>query len=111
MARHRLALVLSATGSLELRFVSAANNNTSRILLGLVNVSNDGRTSVVACLTVYPGIPSLPHNFSTSADSKSAVVSYWRKALYSRTSIPRTPMARLPWLIRTCFRVPTKFYR
>ena len=52
MARIRLALVLSATGSLELRFVSAANNNTSRILLGLVNVSNDGRTIVVACLSI-----------------------------------------------------------
>ena len=27
---------------------------------------------------------------------------------YSRTSIARTPMARLPWLIRTRFWVPTK---
>ena len=44
------ALVLSATGSLELRLVSSAifehtNNNTSRISLGLVNVSNDRRTT------------------------------------------------------------------
>ena len=30
---------------------------------------------------------------------------------YSRTSIARTPMARLPWLIRTHFWVPTKFFR
>ena len=30
---------------------------------------------------------------------------------YSRTSIARTPMARLPWLIQTRFRVPTKFFR
>ena len=28
--------------------------------------------------------------------------------LYSRTSMARTPMARLPWLIRTRFWVPTK---
>ena len=31
--------------------------------------------------------------------------------VYSRTSIGRTPMAHLPWLIWTCFRVPTKFIR
>ena len=30
---------------------------------------------------------------------------------YSRPSIARTPMARLPWLIRTRFWVPTKFFR
>ena len=29
---------------------------------------------------------------------------------YSRTSIARTSMARLPWLIRTHFWVPTKFF-
>ena len=28
---------------------------------------------------------------------------------YSRTSIARTRMARSPWLIQTCFGVPTKF--
>ena len=31
--------------------------------------------------------------------------------IYSRTSIARTPMACLPWLIRTQFWVPTKFFR
>ena len=31
--------------------------------------------------------------------------------IYSQTSIARTPMARLPWLIRTRFWVPTKFFR
>ena len=30
--------------------------------------------------------------------------------LYSRTSMARTPMARLPWLIRTHFYVPTDFF-
>ena len=30
---------------------------------------------------------------------------------YSRTSMARTPMARLPWLIQTRFRVPMKFFR
>ena len=30
---------------------------------------------------------------------------------YSRTSIARTAMARLPWLIRTRFSAPTKFFR
>ena len=44
------SLVLSATGSLELRLVSSAiveytNNNTSHSWLGLVIVSNDRRTS------------------------------------------------------------------
>ena len=33
------------------------------------------------------------------------------KIYYSRTSIGRTPMARLPWLIRTRFWVPTKFFK
>ena len=28
-----------------------------------------------------------------------------------RTSIARTPMAHLPWLIRTRFLIPTKFFR
>ena len=32
-----------------------------------------------------------------------------RSIKYSRTSIARTSMARLPWLIRTRFRVPTNF--
>ena len=45
------SLVLSATGSLELRLVSSAilehtNNNTSRIWLGLVIISNDRRTYI-----------------------------------------------------------------
>ena len=31
--------------------------------------------------------------------------------VYSRTSIARTPMARLPWLIQTRFWGPTKFFR
>ena len=37
------------------------------------------------------------------------VVKYWFKLLaaqankYSKTSMTRTPMARLPWLVRTCF--------
>ena len=31
--------------------------------------------------------------------------------IYSRTSMARTPMAPLPWLIRTHFWVPTKFFR
>ena len=30
---------------------------------------------------------------------------------YSRTLMARTPMARLSWLIRTRFLVPTKFFR
>ena len=34
-----------------------------------------------------------------------------RKIQYSRTSVARTPMARLPWLIRTRFWVPTKCFR
>ena len=47
-----ISLVLSATGSLELRLVSSAildhtNNNTSRIWLGLVIVSNDRRTNTL----------------------------------------------------------------
>ena len=37
--------------------------------------------------------------------------SLYRRANYSRTSIPRTPMARLPWLIRTRFLFPAKFFR
>ena len=46
------SLVLSATGSLELRLVSSAilehtNNNTSHSLLGLVIVSNDIRTTLI----------------------------------------------------------------
>ena len=45
------SLVLSATGSLELRLVSSAilehtNNNTSHSWLGLVIVSNDRRTNI-----------------------------------------------------------------
>ena len=52
------SLMLSATGSLELRFVSSAvleytNNTTSRILLGLVIVSNDRRTYIHVCLHMY----------------------------------------------------------
>ena len=36
----------------------------------------------------------------------------WQKEKYiSWTPIARTPMARLPWLIRTRFWVPTKFFR
>ena len=31
--------------------------------------------------------------------------------IYSRTSIARTPMARLPWLIRTCFWVPRNLFQ
>ena len=46
----QISLVLSATGSLELRLVSSAilehtNNNTSHSSLGLVIVSNDRRTN------------------------------------------------------------------
>ena len=33
------------------------------------------------------------------------------KKKYSRTSMARTPMARLPWLIRTHFLVPMEFFR
>ena len=42
---------------------------------------------------------------------------FWQSPLrhvriqYSQTSIARTPIARLPWLIRTRFWVPTKFFR
>ena len=50
-------LVLSATGSLELRLVSSAilehtNNNTSHGWLGLVIVSNDRRTSSLYILVI-----------------------------------------------------------
>ena len=31
--------------------------------------------------------------------------------MYSKISIARTPMARLPWITRTRFGVPTKFFR
>ena len=31
--------------------------------------------------------------------------------LYSITSMARTRMARLPWMIRTLFSVPTKFFQ
>ena len=31
--------------------------------------------------------------------------------IYSKTSMTRTLMARLPGMIRTRFRVPTKFFR
>ena len=46
------SIVLSATGSLELRLVSSAilkhtNNNTSQSWLGLVIVSNDRRTIII----------------------------------------------------------------
>ena len=55
------SLVLSATGSLELRLVSSAilehtNNNTSHSSLGLVTVSNDRRTKKIylsICLSIY----------------------------------------------------------
>ena len=51
------SLVLSATGSLELRLVSSAildhtNNNTSHSWLGLVIVSNDRRTRNIAAVLV-----------------------------------------------------------
>ena len=52
------SLVLSATGSLELRLVSSVilehiNNNTSHTSLGLVIVSNDRRTNILILLTGY----------------------------------------------------------
>ena len=34
-----------------------------------------------------------------------------RSFSYSRISVARTPLARLPWLIRTCFWDPTEFFR
>ena len=51
------SLVLSATGSLELRLVSSAilehtNNNTSHSWLGLVIVSNDRRTRFATMQTI-----------------------------------------------------------
>ena len=46
--------------------------------------------------------------------SKHILLVFIRRAsilTYSRPSMARTPMARLPWLIRTRFWVPTKFFR
>ena len=37
-------------------------------------------------------------------------ITMWNQ-VYRRTSIARTPMARLPWLIRTHFWLPSKFFR
>ena len=53
------SLVLSATGSLELRLVSSAilehtNNNTSHSWLGLVIVSNDRRAYINRYFQIYP---------------------------------------------------------
>ena len=41
------------------------------------------------------------------------IVSVLRGAVgkYSITSMARTRMARLPWMIRTLFSVPTKFFQ
>ena len=71
----------------------------------------------------------LRHFPSISAESRSVVVRYWRKRVlkyqltsqrtckpvleeceYSITSVARTRMARLPWMIRTLFSVPIKFF-
>ena len=54
------SLVLSATGSLELRLFSSAisehtNNNTSHSWLGLVIVSNDRRTNILLSGTLCLG--------------------------------------------------------
>ena len=47
-------------------------------------------------------------HMSKSTFSHVAAYNYVK---YSRTSIALIPMARLPWLIRTRFWVPTKFFR
>ena len=57
---------------------------------------------------------------SKLAQRKKRLRRYWVRPLlerrpllrqYSRSSMARTPMARLPWLIRTRFWAPTKFFR
>ena len=35
---------------------------------------------------------------------------YRQNFIYSKTSITQTPMTHIPWLIRTCFWVPRKFF-
>ena len=52
---------------------------------------------------IRAGYMELMVGFSTTASEQMYI--------YSRTSMARTPMARLPWLIRTRFWVPTKFFR
>ena len=43
--------------------------------------------------------------------SKTCIVYVYCKDKYSITSIARTRMARLPWMFRTRFSVPTKFFQ
>ena len=49
--------------------------------------------------------------FHKNGDRRFQYVVIGYKDTYSRTSMARTPMARLPWLFRTRFWVPTKLFR
>ena len=57
----------------------------------------------VVCETETETVAAYPAKYVNVSDI------YFYK--YSRTSMARTPMARLPWLIRTRFWVRTKFFR
>ena len=48
---------------------------------------------------------------SISGNGKITVMHFNVQTNYSRDSIAQTPTARLPWLIQTCFWVPTKFFQ
>ena len=89
------SLVLSATGSLELRLVSSAilehtNNNTSHSWLGLVIVSNDRRTPLVACAfyTAQRFEKTNKNSFSLNENSKPWWKITWTKLIFRLYYLP-----------------------
>ena len=109
------SLVLSATGSLELRLVSSAiflehtNNNTSHSWLGLVIVSNDRRTiyAILPKRLVYEIVGHLPYSWEFRCKSYPKFIAsnstfFWPKICILLTLFLLKPGYWLCWGLMTC---------